>query len=166
MMELMTQTTPSANRWVSRASSLLKRGLWAATGGNRRKNRTLGHRDRRFSPRLKVQFEAKISDESGSLEARGVDIHRDGALVLARQPLAPKSVVFVQLKSFGLMGFAQVRHCTERGESNYAIGVEFPAPLMREEVGTWQFQRVCQTDNGWSEEWEASMNLSTALRAV
>jgi hypothetical protein len=37
---------------------------------------------------------------------------------------------------------------------------------MREEVGAWQFQRVHQTGGGWSAEWEASMNLGTALRAV
>ncbi len=72
-------------------------------------------------------------------------MHADGALVVARQPLAPESVVVVRLKSFGLVGFARVRHCTKRGPWKYAIGLEFPAPLMLELAGSWQFQRVIQT---------------------
>jgi hypothetical protein len=165
-MESMTPTVPSANRWVSRAFSLLKRGLWAVTGRNGSADRPLECCERRCDHRLQVHFDAKLSSESGSMQVRGVDIHRDGALVLTRLPLAPKSVVFVRLKTFGLMGFAQVRHCTKRGWWNYAIGVEFPASLMRDEVGTWQFHHVRQTDGGWSAEYEASMNLSPALRAV
>ena len=100
------------------------------------------------------------------MQVRGVDIHPCGALVLTRKALAPKSVVFVQLTTFGLIGFAEVRHCTSQGLLSYAIQLNFPNPLMMEEVGTWQFLRVCQTDGGWSEEWEASMNLSPALRAA
>jgi hypothetical protein len=79
---------------------------------------------------------------------------------MASQPLAPQSGVFFQLKSLGLRGLAQVRHCTERGPGNSAIGVEFPTPPMREEIGPWQFRQVRQTDGGWSEEWEASLNLA------
>ena len=112
-MESMAQTTASANGWASRASSILKRGLCAVTGRGRPENRPLGQPDRRVNHRLKVRFEAKISRDSGWMRVRGVNMHTEGALVMARQPLAPQSVVFVRLQSFGLRGFAQVRHCTE-----------------------------------------------------
>ena len=148
IMESMEQTTASANGWVSRASGLLKRGLWAVTGRKRRENRPLDQPDRRRSYRMKVRFEAKISDKSGWMRARGVNLHHEGALVMVSRPLAPQSVVFVHLKSHGLIGFARVRHCTERGLWRYAIGLEFPAPLMREAAGSWQFHQVRQTDGG------------------
>jgi len=91
-------------------------------------------------------------------------MHAEGALVIASQPLAPHSVVFVRLKSFGLMGFAHVRHCTKRRPWSYAIGVMCPTGLMKEQAGPWQFHQVCQTDDGWSEQWEASMKPGRALR--
>jgi hypothetical protein len=166
MMELMAQVTPSANRWAFRASSLLKRGLRAATGGIWPENQRLAYSDRRAETRLKVPFEARISGGSGSREARGVDIHCGGASILATRPLAPESVIFVHVKNFGLMGFARVRYCTKRGVNSYAIGVEFPKPLMRDEIGTWQFHRIRQTDSGWSVELETSMNLGTTVRAA
>ena len=75
-------------------------------------------------------------------------MHAEGAMVLASRPLAPQSVVFVRLKSFKLMGFAQVRHCTERGLWGYTIGLAFSSPLMQEELGAWQFQHVQPTDDG------------------
>jgi hypothetical protein len=164
-MELMAQVSPSANRWVFKASSLLKRGFRSVTSCYRPEKKRLRYSDRRAEPRLKVLFEARISSESGSRGARGVNLHCGGALLLTKQPLAPESVVFVHLKNFGLMGFAQVRHCTKRGVY-YAIGVEFPKPLMRDEIGTWQFHRVRQTEGGWSVEMEASMNLSSPTRAA
>ncbi len=83
---------------------------------------------------------ALISGESGSCWVHGVNITSGGALLLATKPLPPESVVLLQVKSLGLMGFAQVRHCAERGVNSYAIGVGFPSPLMR--MGTWRFHRV------------------------
>src|SRR5271157_1195698 len=166
IMELMAQVTRSASRWVSKASSLLKRGLRAATGCDWPENRRLRYRDRRMEPRLKVPFEARISGDCGSRGARGVDIHSNGALILTTRPLAPGSMIFVHVRNFGLMGFAQVRHCTARRVNSYAIGVEFPKPLMQDEIGTWQFNRVRQTDTGWSVEMETSMNLGTTVRAA
>jgi hypothetical protein len=161
-MESMAQTTASANGWASRASSLLKRGLWAVTGRRRPESWPVGQGDRRVSHRSKVRFDARISTEWGWMRVRGANLHPEGALVMASEPLAPQSVVFVRLKSFGLMGFAQVRHCTERGPWGYAIGVEFPTPLMREEPGSWHFHQISQTEGeAWKEE-----EPDTALRAV
>jgi hypothetical protein len=146
-MESMAHTTASANGWASRAFGILKRGLCAVTGRGRPKNRALGQRDRRVNHRLKVRFEARISNESRWMRVRGVNMHAEGALVIASQPLAPQSVVFVHLKSFRLMGFARVRHCTARGLWSYAVGVHFPAPLMQEHAGRWQFHQVRQPDS-------------------
>ena len=143
-MESMAHTTASANGWASRAFGILKRGLCAVAGRRRSRNWQLGQRDRRVNHRLKVRFEARISNESGWIRVRGVNMHADGALVLASQPLAPQSMVFVHLKSFGLMGCARVRHCTARGLWSYAIGVEFPTPMMREQAGSWQVRQVFQ----------------------
>jgi hypothetical protein len=166
MMESMTQVTPSTNCRAFSASSLLKRGLRAAADCIRPDNRRPAHNDRRAEPRLKVVFDVSISGEFGSRGARGLDLHNSGALILAAQPLAPESMVFVHVKSFGLMGFAKVRHCTARGVNRYAIGVEFPKPLMRDEIGTWEFHHIRQTDTGWSVELETSMNLGTTARAA
>jgi hypothetical protein len=165
-MELMAQVAPSANRWLFRASSLLERGFQAVTGGNWPGNRRLAYSDRRAEHRLKVPFAVGIAGESGPRVGRGVDIHCGGALILATRPLAPESVIFLHVKNFGLMGFAQVRHCSARGVNLYAIGVEFPKPLMRDEIGTWQFHRVRQNDSGWSVELETSMNLGTTIRVA
>jgi hypothetical protein len=93
-----------------------------------------------------MHFDAKISQESGWMRARGVNMHAGGATVVARRPLTPHSVVIMRLKSFKLMGLAQVKHCTERGLWSYTIGVAFHAPLMSEELGFWQFQQIRQTD--------------------
>ena len=159
----MAQTTAFANSWTSRAFSILKRGLRAVTGRKRPQSWPPGQRDRRLGHRLKVRFEAKVSTESGWMRVRGTNLHPEGALVLAGQPLEPQSVVVVQLKGFGLMGFGQVRHCTERGPWTYAIGLEFPTPLMREEAGPWEFHQVRQTDG---EAWKHGEKPDTALRAV
>jgi hypothetical protein len=148
MIESMTQVTPSTNCRAFSASSLLKRGLRAAADCIRPDNRRPAHNDRRAEPRLKVVFDVSISGEFGSRGARGLDLHNSGALILAAQPLAPESMVFVHVKSFGLMGFAKVRHCTARGVNRYAIGVEFPKPLMRDAIGTWEFHHIRQTDTG------------------
>jgi hypothetical protein len=130
IIESMTQTIASANGWASMAFSLLKRGLWAVAGRSRREGRALGQPERRLNHGLKGHFKAKIYDQSGWMRVRGVNMHAEGALVMASKPLAPQSPVFVHLKSLGLMGFGQVRHCTRRGPWRYAIGVGFPAPLM------------------------------------
>jgi hypothetical protein len=71
-----------------------------------------------------------------------MNMHAEGALVMARRPLAPQSVVFMRVEDFGLMGCAHVRHCTGRGLGRYAIGVEFPVPMMREQAGSWQVRQV------------------------
>lgn len=156
----MAQTTASANGWASRAFSIVKRALWAVTG-RRPWNLPWGQPDRRVGHRLKVHFDARISGESGWMRVRGVNLHPEGALVIAGEPSTPQSVVFVRLKSFGLIGFAQVRHCTRLGPWSYAIGVQFPAPLMQEQAGPWQFHQVSQTGGGgWKEKPDA------ALRAV
>ena len=143
-MVSMAQTTASANGWASRVFSILKRGLCAVAGRRRSENWQSGQPDRRVHRRVKVRFQARISNESGSMRVRGVNLHADGALLIASQPLAPQSVVFVHLKSLGLMGCARVRHCTGRGLGGYAIGVEFPTPMMREQAGSWQVRQVFQ----------------------
>jgi hypothetical protein len=163
----MAHTTPSADRWVGRATGLLKRGFWAAAGGSQSVSRRSRNSDRRGERRLKANFLAQISGESGSCRVRGLDISSNGALLLATRPFATQSVVFFHSKSLGLMGFAQIRHCSERrGVNGYAIGVEFPSPLMRDEMGIWQFNRVHPTEGGWSVELEASMNLGAPVRAA
>ena len=143
-MVSMAQTTASANGWASRVFSILKRGLCAVAGRGRPENWQSEQPDRRVHHRVKVRFQARISNESGSMRVRGVNLHADGALLIASQPLAPQSVVFVHLKSLGLMGCARVRHCTGRGLGRYAIGVEFPTPMMREQAGSWQVRQVFQ----------------------
>ena len=96
IMESMLQTTAFANDRASGAFSILKRGLCAVAGRGRPENRPLGQPDRRVNHRMKVRFDARISNESRWMRVRGVNMHAEGALVIASQPLAPQSVVFVQ----------------------------------------------------------------------
>ncbi len=158
----MAQATSFAVRWAG----LLKRRLRTASDCLPPEMRRRAYRNRRAEPRLNVPFEVKIAGESCPRWARGVNLTAGGALMLVARPLAPESVVFVHVRNFGLMGFARVRHCTARGVNNYAVGVEFPSPLMMDEIGTWQFHRVRQTDSGWSMELATSINLGTAVRAA
>jgi len=144
----------SALRWVCGASNFLRSRRRPVAqpepGGQSRQ-------ERRFNHRLRVNYEGALFGPGRAIAVRGLDIHRDGAGVISKQPFAPGSVVFVHLKSFRLRGFAHVRHCTPQDASSYLLGLEFRSPLMREEAGNWQFHRISNSDSGWSREWEASL---------
>jgi hypothetical protein len=94
--------------------------------------------ERRFFSRPEMRFEARIKTDEGapSLPVQGLNVHRRGALVSAKQPLVPGSRVFFHIVSAQHMGFAYVRHCTPKGK-RYGIGLEFSSPLMRLGAGTW-----------------------------
>jgi hypothetical protein len=111
-----------------------------------------------MSERLRVNYDAALFVRQRPIAVRGLDIHRDGAGVISKEPFSPDSVIFVHMKSFRLRGFAHVRHCTQRDKSSFVIGLEFRSPLMREEAGDWQFHRISHTDSGWSQEWENSID--------
>lgn len=64
-------------------------------------------------------------------------------MLVSRQAWPAGTVLFLDLKAFWLMGFARVRHCTVRDDCTYGIGLEFCAPLMRQEIGTWQIEHIC-----------------------
>jgi len=97
--------------------------------------------ERRNTLRLKRPFEAEIHDRGGRVAATGLDFHDQGAMLVSKRPWAKGAVLFVDLKSFHLMGFAEVRHCTSY-KRGYAIGFQFCSPLMQHELGRWQFERV------------------------
>lgn len=108
---------------------------------------------RRAIRRIKVHFTALLCVGDDRFRVRGLDLHDAGALVLSDKPLDVDSLVFMHLgsptaKSRGLAGFANVRYCSRRGPSRYAIGLRFCAPLMSPEVGPWQFEHA-----GSSDEW-------------
>jgi hypothetical protein len=66
MTKPVAQVTPSANRRVFRASSLLKRSLRAAADCILPVNPRSAHSDRRAEPRMQVAFDVNISGEFGS----------------------------------------------------------------------------------------------------
>ncbi len=100
-------------------------------------------------PRRQIRFPARIQSGNGCFHAMGMDLHDQGAMLVSKQAWAQGTVLFLDLKCFWLMGFAEVRHCTMRNDRNYAIGLQFRAPLMRQELGTWQIERVShQADEG------------------
>jgi len=101
--------------------------------------------ERRSYPRLKFRFTAVLEVNGQRFQARGTDLHRLGAGISSDLPLPLGALVFLHAKPYGLMGWAEVRWCAERGLSRYQIGLEFRSPLMRAEVGTWQFHYVPST---------------------
>lgn len=143
-----------ALRWASSASNLLRgRHRDAAELEQAESSR----QERRLSTRLRVNFEASLFGPGGTVLARGLDIHHEGAGVISKRAFAPGSVLFVYMKTLRLRGFAHVRHCTQRNGSSFLIGLEFRCPLMHAEAGNWQFQRIPQS-GGWTREWEASID--------
>jgi hypothetical protein len=94
--------------------------------------------ERRATRRERISFKAVVEGPHapGLIQVSGVDIHEHGALLVSRQPWAPGSVLYVQLKSFRLVGFAVVRHCSLRKAGNYAVGVEFRGRLSHDVEGS------------------------------
>jgi len=100
--------------------------------------------NQRTRRRSKIGFRAQLYWEgcsTGSLTARGVDFHENGALVLAKRPAAPGTLLFAQFDTFNLAGFAYVRHCRKK-RFRYAIGLEFRGALLREHMSGWGVQHT------------------------
>jgi hypothetical protein len=90
--------------------------------------------DRRYirSP-ISSRIEVGWQDERGwqkQMQTRGVNMSSTGASVLAAEPIAVGSAVYLNSKELQLMGSATVRHCTER-KSKFLIGLEFRGSLVR-----------------------------------
>jgi len=98
--------------------------------------------ERRILTRMHKPFLAEIQGPNGRIPATGVDLHDRGVKLISKLPWAAGAVLFLDLKSLQLMGFAQVRHCTHK-RGHYVIGLEFCSPLMQRELGTWLIERVC-----------------------
>jgi hypothetical protein len=99
--------------------------------------------ERRSAQRKRMRFEAEIQKVGESVPVIGVDIHEDGARVLAKQSWDTGTVLFLKLKNVQLGGFAEVRHCTRRQDGRYTIGLAFRGPFIPQGE-QWQIQRVCQ----------------------
>jgi len=98
--------------------------------------------ERRKLPRRRENVPVEIQSGLSLTWATAVDMHEQGIMVLSKRSWAPGTTVFLHLKRFRLMGFAEVRHCTRRGRK-YAVGMMFRAPLMSQEIGAWRFERIC-----------------------
>ena len=102
----------------------------------------VGGAERRRHMRVKASFNATLSIDNRSLPVKGMDFHRYGAGVLSPIALTPGSVTFIHLIRAGLVGFAQVRHCTQRVKEGFAVGLEFSGELMPKENDAWDYQRI------------------------
>ncbi|HTX38383.1 MAG TPA: PilZ domain-containing protein [Bryobacteraceae bacterium] len=98
--------------------------------------------ERRVTPRRRMRFPIEVQGPSGRFSATVIDFHDQGVMLVSKQAWATGTVLFLDFRSFWLMGFARVRHCTLRDDWTYAIGLEFCAPLMRQEFGTWHIERI------------------------
>src|SRR5438132_5349018 len=100
-------------------SSAVRRALAASAEFVAGSSQPTPQAEHRFFSRPEMRFEARIDANDGapSLPVQGLNVHRHGALVSAKQPLAPGSRVFFHMSSEHHMGFAYVRHCspTEKG---------------------------------------------------
>lgn len=103
--------------------------------------------ERRAYPRPKVRFAGTLDVEEQRIPVRGIDLHRAGARVAADYPLPTGTVVFFFAKSHGLMGWAKVQWGAWHGHK-FHLGLVFRNPLMRAEVGSWQFSSVDGASNG------------------
>ena len=86
-----------------------------------------------------MEFRAKLDWEGfsgGTQLARGVDFHEGGALVAAKRPVSPGTMIFAHFDTFNMAGFACVRHCIKR-RFRYEIGIEFRGALLREHMSGW-----------------------------
>ena len=101
-----------------------------------------GVSERRAYARMKLDFRALLHFNGRRLQVRGIDFHRAGSCVRSDQPLPVGAVVLFCAKSYGLIGWATVRWCAWRSSSQYYVGLEFRSPLIRAEVGNWQFSYV------------------------
>ena len=99
--------------------------------------------ERRANPRKRMRFDAEIQKLNGVFPVVGVDIHEDGARILAKQSWVTGTVLFLKLPDVQLGGFAEVRHCTQRKDGRFTIGLAFRGPLIPQGA-QWQVQRVCQ----------------------
>lgn len=106
--------------------------------------------ERRSNQRQRIRFDAEFRKLDISFPVVGVDIHEDGAKVLAKQAWETGTVVFLSLKEVQLAGFAEVRHCSLRKDGRYAIGLLFQGPLVPQGA-EWQIQRVHQKDSAWTQ---------------
>ncbi|HEY1339787.1 MAG TPA: hypothetical protein VGF59_19880 [Bryobacteraceae bacterium] len=105
--------------------------------------------ERRAYPRPPVGFRAtltvqKLDGASTTLRARGYDLNKFGAMVAARYPLVPGTVVVIEIRKYALIGIGHVRHCTQQG-MKFWIGMEFKNQLMRSPEGTWKFSVMRDT---------------------
>jgi hypothetical protein len=98
--------------------------------------------ERRAQKRVKAHFGAEITLSAGLLQVRGVNLHKMGLGVISSQPLKVGSTVFVRITKRGLVGFAHVRHCAEHGPLSYSVGLEFQSEPMRQEAGSWSYERI------------------------
>lgn len=105
--------------------------------------------ERRAYPRPPLGFRATLTlqkpdGESTTIRVRGYDLNKCGAMVAGREPLAPGTVVVIELPKYALVGIGHVRHCTQHG-IKFWIGMEFKNQLMRSHEGTWRFSVMRDT---------------------
>ena len=98
--------------------------------------------ERRAYARMKLDFKVFLHVNGRQHQVRGIDFHRAGACVSSGEPLPVGAIVFFCAKSYGLIRWATVRWCAWRSPSQYYVGLEFRSPLIRAEVGNWQFSYV------------------------
>ena len=101
--------------------------------------------DLRFYNRYRSRFKGWLDLSGQKRGIRGIDLNNSGALVTSKAPAPPGSVVFLYIKSHGLMGWGKVKHCSRSG-LKYRIGLEFRGSLLRAREGDWNFSTVRHKD--------------------
>jgi len=113
--------------------------------------------DRRGRARLRAHFHVVLSGMCGYIEARGLNVTREGAALDSPDPAEVGSLVYVQLPHLGLEGFAHVRRCDPRSDGRFTLGLRFRGALLSvpkpEFGGGWLYQRVRY---GASGAWDGS----------
>ena len=127
----------SENPRAAGFQSLLNLMGWKANG--EKKTRA----ESRTDSRMRSRYEGTIASAAGTMQIRGIDLHATGAGVRTSRRLEPGTIVFVHLRTFKLMGFVFVQNCKPCG-LGFRAGLRFSKPLMREDLGRWQYQHVRQ----------------------
>ena len=105
----------------------------------------------RSHERFPGKYDGMLFGPTGTMQLRGLDLGALGAGVRTWFRIDLGTIVFVQLTTQKLMGFAFIKHCTPRG-FGFHLGLQFRNPLGLEDRCCCRYHDVC-TAAGSPEKW-------------
>ena len=82
-------------------------------------------KERRWHIRLETDFDVLLTADAVRSKVRGVNIDKNGLGVVSHEPMFVGEKVFIRIPVSGVMGFAEVRHCSALRSAEYRVGLRF-----------------------------------------